>query len=276
MVNTQYWLELIKRYFRHGKFVLDLEPLDVDKRDLKLRGRPKSGTVDLSWDDQEVKYQGRVGSCASHTAMSLFEQQINKINVNFLRDPVFKKGFSERYHYYFARKLNGGFPKFGGMTVRDMFKVMHKYGMAPDKLCPYKIAELNDEPNFAAQQYGRNFWKIKDYFFIKDSDEVVTCLNSGRAVGIGLKVWNFKADKTTGYIPMPDLKRETYRGGHAVTLLGYDAMLDRFKGINSWGTWWGKKGYFYIDREYVDTHNVGIGSCNIDPKWIKTGGASNV
>ena len=45
---------------------------------------------------------------------------------------------------------------------------------------------------------------------------------------------------------------QSYRGGHAILLVGYNDPGQYFICKNSWGTWWGESGYFNIAYSEVD------------------------
>ena len=56
--------------------------------------------------------------------------------------------------------------------------------------------------------------------------------------------------RTTGKIGMPK-SNDKIIGGHAVVICGYDDNNRELIARNSWGTYWGDKGYFYIPYEYL-------------------------
>jgi len=258
------YIEIAKAYLAGNKLntVIDLP----DDRDLSFEpDKSKFKSIDLSWPEQEIKQQGRISSCASHAAMSWFEQQVHEINPKFLEDSDFSQGFSERFHYYFARQLNGTYPALKGMSVRDAFKTMNKYGLCPDELCPYEILKLNDEPDNFAEGFS-HFWKIKDYGSIDNTDILIETLNERKSIVVGLKIFsNFESD-INGFVPLPD---GTLQGGHAMLIEGYDKLTDKFKLLNSWGIGFGKRGYCWIDRGYIDKFNVGMWTGTIEPKNVK-------
>ena len=49
-------------------------------------------------------------------------------------------------------------------------------------------------------------------------------------------------------MPQPN---EQLLGGHAVSILGYNTVTQRWKVRNSWGPNWGDTGYFYLPFEYI-------------------------
>jgi C1A family cysteine protease len=49
---------------------------------------------------------------------------------------------------------------------------------------------------------------------------------------------------------------EKVLGGHAVMAVGYNDKQKRFIIRNSWGTGWGKKGYFTMPYAYLDDRNL--------------------
>jgi C1A family cysteine protease len=59
----------------------------------------------------------------------------------------------------------------------------------------------------------------------------------------------------TGVVNMPKA-REKMLGGHAVMGVGYDNAAKRFTVRNSWGTDWGKKGYFTLPYDYLTDRNL--------------------
>jgi C1A family cysteine protease len=54
-------------------------------------------------------------------------------------------------------------------------------------------------------------------------------------------------------MPGPD---EEVLGGHAVLAVGYDDSAECFIVRNSWGSGWGKKGYFTMPYSYLLEQNL--------------------
>src|SRR6266702_898905 len=84
------------------------------------------------------------------------------------------------------------------------------------------------------------------------------CLAAGSPIVIGFTVYeSFESSAVaqTGDAPMPG-PGEQVLGGHAVLVVGYDDATSRFRLRNSWGTGWGKKGYFTLPYTYLTDSNL--------------------
>ena len=61
---------------------------------------------------------------------------------------------------------------------------------------------------------------------------------------------------------MPNTKKETLFGGHAIMAVGYNAdgsVICR----NSWGANWGKNGYFTLPSTYIIDPNLTTDVCMV-------------
>src|SRR4026208_19653 len=84
------------------------------------------------------------------------------------------------------------------------------------------------------------------------------CLADGFPFVFGFTVYDtFESAQVarTGVLQMPK-PREGVVGGHAVLAVGYDDKSERFTVRNSWGTSWGKRGYFTMPYSYLLTDNL--------------------
>ena len=72
-------------------------------------------------------------------------------------------------------------------------------------------------------------------------------LYRGNPVVVGMSVPD-SFGKVRGPTIFSDVN-STSRGGHAMTIVGYDQQRGAFKVLNSWGTGWGDGGYGWVDYE---------------------------
>ncbi len=87
----------------------------------------------------------------------------------------------------------------------------------------------------------------------QDLAQLRGCLASGYPFVIGFSVYeSFESDAVaqSGRVPMPK-PSERMVGGHAVLVVGYDHAASRFIARNSWGTSWGRDGYFTMPYAYL-------------------------
>ena len=80
-----------------------------------------------------------------------------------------------------------------------------------------------------------------------------TSLASGHPFVVGISVYeSFESEDVakTGMVSMPDIYKETCLGGHAVLVVGYSDITQKWIVRNSWGDKWGDKGYFYLPYLY--------------------------
>jgi C1A family cysteine protease len=84
------------------------------------------------------------------------------------------------------------------------------------------------------------------------------CLAQGYPFVFGFSVYeSFESEEvaTTGVVNIPK-PGEQLLGGHAVMAVGYNDKAQRFIVRNSWGTDWGKAGYFSIPFAYLASRDL--------------------
>lgn len=173
---------------------------------------------------------------------------------------------SRLFQYYATRKLMNTVNIDSGASIRDSIKAAASYGTVDESLWPYVISKFATNPS-------SNIWKtaatkkISSYHAIADGDieSMKTALYNKYLIAFGFLVYPYMTSSemaTTGMLKIP-LANESYLGGHAVALVGYDdnkVMPDGSKGAflvrNSWGTSWGIKGYFYMPYTYISNTNL--------------------
>jgi C1A family cysteine protease len=189
----------------------------------------------------EVFDQGDLGSCVENSwcaTMSYLE----------MKESNSKMLFSRLFMYYNVR---GGAPVDNGSTIRDAIKNIALMGLCTEDLWPYDLHDWMVKPpdKCYAQAITR---KDIQYARLETLDDMLNCLASGFPVVYGMSLYESfnHVTRDNPVLPLPK-NGETMIGGHALTLVGYDAKDKLFLVRNSWGTRFGVDGYFYIPFDYV-------------------------
>jgi C1A family cysteine protease len=254
------------------KRVYNLLPQAPDERDYKLkvaRLEKRPDRVDLRANEPPIWDQGNLGACTAFAGTAaLMEYHGTKTDL------------SQLYLYYKTRELAGNIGVDSGATMRDLMRAMKKTGTCEESLWPYRISKYATKPPAAADTNAAKY-RIGSYWTFDDDgiDDVTQIKNYlaqyGRGVLIGMRVYsNFEKVGSNGILTLPNLVRDSFLGGHAIKIVGYDehfrdkpcflrSLLNSFLGIvdtgetdyfivrNSYGPEWGHNGYFYMPCAYV-------------------------
>lgn len=160
---------------------------------------------------------------------------------------------SSLFQYYNGRTLDDSQDLDGGCQIRNVMKAMNQSGYCDEALWPFDPDKVCVKPPPEAYEQGSHR-DIVDYRRVAQSmDLICAALASERPVICGISLYDsFESDTvmTSGEIPMPNGK-ESFLGGHAIVLVGYNKDLRIFIFRNSWGIGWGDKGYGYLPEIYV-------------------------
>lgn len=197
--------------------------------------------IDLRDNFNEVYDQGKISSCSANSLCSIFEYDNKKFRGSRL------------FLYYNERLLINETHKDEGAYIEDGIKVLKTYGICNEKYWEYKIENVFKEPDKEAYENARNNFII-EAFTIENKIEIIKYwLIRNEPISLGIAIYsNFmtlEASKT-GIIGIPN-ETDKYMGGHAVIICGYNEKEKRFILRNSWGDYWGDKGYFYLPYDYI-------------------------
>jgi len=200
--------------------------------------------------------QGKIGSCTANALCSIFEYDTK----NF-------KG-SRLFLYYNERLLINETHLDNGAYLSDGIEVLKTFGLCEEKDWSYLIENLFKAPSIEAYKKAKNNYIIEAFVINNDLKTIKYWLNKNEPMALGIAIYsnflNFSAAKT-GIIGLPNLAIDKFIGGHAVVLCGYDDDKRQFTFRNSWGSYWGDNGHFYLPYEYIiDNNNY------IDQLWIIT------
>lgn len=224
-----------------------------DHRDLVYRpaivNLPKQ--VDLRSKFPKPYDQGQLGSCTSNAIAGLME---------YLRDTESEADFvpSRLFIYYFERLLEGTVNSDSGAQLRDGIKVVVNQGAANESDWPYDISKFADTPPANVIAEAKTFEALQYQAVTQTANALMGALAAGHPVVFGFTVYeSFESDAVaqTGIVPMPR-KGESVLGGHAVCIVGYDAVKKVFIVRNSYGTDWGISGHFTIPFAYVTNRRL--------------------
>lgn len=222
-------------------------PDKPDKRDYPYTVTNKTipTYVDLRPLCTSIEDQGNLGSCTGQAiagAIEYLNKRSGKTN-----------DVSRLYIYYYERLLENTINYDSGAYIRDGIKATFKYGAPLEKLWPYDIGKFKQAPNKTATDDGSKR-KVTLYERVADFNGCLDALANGYPITIGFMVYssfNSRSVISTGIMPYPNKKKEYLLGGHAVLLVGYNNVKKQFIARNSWGTYWGDKGYFFMPYEVI-------------------------
>ncbi len=222
--------------------VLNVKKSPRDRRDYVFKGSygnlPAGGkperlylgiptTLDLRPDLQPIRNQGSQGTCYAQTVACVKEWQEKK-------DSGFDEYMSPQFFYNNRTNNHDDNPRNDdGMFGRDVMKLMLAVGICRESKYPYGVIQKRyDIPQSCFEEAKKH--KIKSYAKIKDLEALKESLVKNGPALIAFPTYNL------GPYFWRNLG-ESRRGGHAVTVVGYNQI--GFIIRNSWGTGWGNQGY---------------------------------
>lgn len=239
-------------------FALGWTPSLPDHRDLcaveLMRGilpTARPGRYSMRQAMPPVTNQKSLGSCVSQTVRAALE---------FTGEEMGGDGDlpSSLFIYYNGRVLHNTVNSDSGLSIRNGFKSVAKWGYCDESYCPYVIADFKKKPSKAAYADAA-FKKLKDAMYAsvpQDLDAMRDVLAANNPIAIGFSVFSsFDRVGRNGLVPYPGMN-EKVRGGHAVLVTGYDDEKGVFEFRNSWGTGWGNAGYGYFKYEHLTNRKL--------------------
>ena len=199
--------------------------------------------------------QGNLGSCVANA----FSYTINAITKN-------KTILSRLWLYAMCRILdNVPLNQDSGTYVRSAGNALLKYGAVPEPSYPYTVSLFGNFPPLNIIKSSNQFTKFGYIFVNQDLVSLKTALvTNNRPIIFGFLVYSSFTASKNGNIPMPNTVKETLLGGHCMTIVGYNDTNKTFKCANSWGTFWGDRGYCYIPYGYLTNSNLASDFCYIN------------
>lgn len=208
--------------------------------------RKLPATVDLRKHCPKVYDQGELGSCTANAIGAAFEFGLGKQKLkNFMPSRLFI--------YYNERVIEHTVSIDNGAMIRDGMKSVNKQGVCSERKWPYKVAKFATRPSASCYSEALSHQVLSYHRVGRDLKQMKGCLAEGYPFVFGFSVYESFESETlakTGKLNLPE-KDERQIGGHAVLAVGFNDATKRFWVRNSWGTSWGKKGYFTMPYDYL-------------------------
>ena len=211
--------------------------------------------VDLSGYVHHVYDQGSVGSCTANAlcaayGLDLVKQSRTIAGGYYYFDP------SRLFLYYNTRKREGNQSEDSGASIRETVKSMNRKGVCNEYDWPYLESRCNEKPPQSCYDaaVGNNLCKYER--LDHNIDQFRACLKDNCPFVFSFKVYDSFHDisepKYTMQMPRAHERDNKPLGSHAVVAVGYNDTKQHIKVLNSWGSHWGDKGYFYMPYHFIE------------------------
>ena len=159
---------------------------------------------------------------------------------------------SRLFAYWCARAVQGMTDIDAGCQIRDALLCLVTQGVCLESDWPYYDTAVNWEPSAKCFEAAEKY-EVLDYRRVDCTSklDLLDALTIGQ-VCLGIPVYeSFESDEVarTGIVPMPG-DNESYMGGHAILITGYDLDAGTATLDNSWGRW-AKDGRATIPLDYL-------------------------
>lgn len=217
-------------------------------------GVETNGVLDLRHWCSPVEDQGQAGSCVGNGTVGALEFLQIRNGRPFV-------DLSRLFVYYNARLETQDTDKDEGTYIRLAFATLTSLGTCTEKTWPYDLNNLFIRPSWNSYREAYPH-KITSYYRIAPTsgqelvDAIKQALQAQHPVVFGMTVdqdyMNLGSD---GMVAMPKATRQN-SGGHCQVIVGYDDNQQRWIVRNSWGPYWGDKGYAYVPYAYLDASDA--------------------
>lgn len=218
--------------------------------------------IDLRPECSPVVNQGQIGSCTGNAIAGGVEYlELGELRQKHGPDyfgPEFQP-VSRLFIYWNERAMEGDPHQDNGAMITDGITSIQQWGVCREFDWAYDPAKLFMCPRPSAYGQAAKHKNITAYRLDNwDINQLKACLNDGFPFVFGISVYSsFESYQatTTGMIPLPQMG-DQFLGGHALLCVGYDDAKGCFIVKNSWGEWWGDRGYCYIPYAYLINTNL--------------------
>ncbi len=188
--------------------------------------------------------QGNLGSCTAQAISALMQYTRRKQHLLDYTP-------SRLFIYYQERYLENTISSDSGAMIRDGLKAVNKWGAPKEITWPYLISKFMRKPTLKAYRLALKDRAILYARVPRTINAFKAELVHGNPIVVGISVYeSFEQIGADGLGNLPAAS-EALLGGHAVLVVGYDDVTQRFSFRNSWGDTWGDGGYFTLPYDYM-------------------------
>lgn len=229
--------------------VFNVKPSPFDHRDktYSVQNVSLKPQVDLRKWDNNIKDQGRLGSCVSHALTSAYELIAN---IDQTEKSI---NLSRLFSYYHTRYIEQTIDSDSGVTyMRNALKAAASYGTSKETLWPYIVEKYREQPS-PDSYLDAAYRKIINYRSLVTVTAALEALNWNRPILVGVVIFDgfISLNKENSTMIVPRMNRYIV-GGHAMSIVGYNLEEKQFIVKNSYGTQWGDDGYCLMPFDYYE------------------------
>lgn len=208
-----------------------------------------------NWDPRvPVLDQGPWGSCTAFSVRYAYMLWALRTTGTLPSEP------SVAYWYAQSRMhLSSALLSDIGSTTKSTMWVLATLGTPTETQWPYTAANIFTRPTLSSALLTTTRTSVPQTVTVYSNPAntlvaLKAVIQSGKTLLASILVYSSMMKISvfvTGTVPLPNPSRETMMGGHAIAVTGYDDVSQRFKFVNSWGTYDGINGHFTLPYAYL-------------------------
>jgi C1A family cysteine protease len=237
------------------KHTYGYKPDLFDHRDYKFA--PKFGVSQLPPSTNNRAHidwiydQGAENSCVAQSSSSLIRYVRKQQNLPEI-DP------SRSFIYWCGRVVEGDQTRDQGMQIRTAMQVLSNSGYCSETLWGYYPSTIFAQPAVAVYDAASHNL-VAEYVSINQNHaDLKSSLAEGKPFVFGMEVFTSMESAEvaqSGFVPMPT-KTDEVLGAHAVLCVDYDDSKEAYFIMNSWGSGWGQKGFFWLPYNFIESQEL--------------------